>query len=76
MKVKANVVIEINEDDLKDIGRDTGEVLEHRLKLEVEEAIMASEVWHGLKRTVYHAVLDKLREEVAKEFIDKIKGGK
>jgi hypothetical protein len=74
MKVKANVVIEITGEDFVDMDEDMGEVLQLRLKQEVEEAIMASEVWRDLKRTVYHAVLDKLREEVAKEFIDKIKG--
>ncbi len=74
MKVKANVVIEILEADFENMGEDMGEVLELRLKQEIEEAVIKSEVWRDLKRTVYHAVLDKLREEVAKEFIDKIAG--
>ncbi len=74
MKVKANVVIEILEADFENMGEDMGEVLECRLKQEIEEAVMKSEVWRDLKRAVYHAVLDKLREEVAKEFIDKIAG--
>jgi hypothetical protein len=74
MKIKANVVIEITGEDFVDMDEDMGEVLQLRLKQEIEEAIMASEVWHDLKRTVYHAVLDKLRAEVAKEFVDKIKG--
>lgn len=74
MKVKANVVIEILEADFENMGEDMGEVLACRIKQEIEEAIMASSVWRDLKRSVYHAILDKLRAEVAKEFIDKIKG--
>ena len=75
MKVKADIIIDINEQDLEEAGQDIGETLISCLTREVEDAIRGSEVWHDLKRSVYHAILDTLREEVAKEFIDKIKGG-
>ena len=74
MKVKADITIDINEEDLEEAGQDIGETLTSCLTREVENAIKESEVWRDLKRSVYHAVLDKLREEVAKDFIDKIKG--
>jgi hypothetical protein len=74
MKVKADITIDINEADLEEAGQDIGETLISCLTREVEKAITESEVWRDLKRAVYHACLDKLREEVAKEFIDKIKG--
>ena len=75
MKVKADVTIEILEVDFLNMGEDMGETLACRIKSEVQEAIVKSEVWRDLKMQVYHACLDKLREEVAKEFVDKIKGG-
>lgn len=74
MKVKAEVVVEILEADFVNLGEDMGENLSCRIKSEIIEAIMVSEVWRDLKRTIYHACLDKLREEVRKEFADKIKG--
>lgn len=75
MKVKADIVIEIDQADLLEAGEDIGETLISCLTREVERAITESEVWRDLKRAVYHACLDTLREEVAREYIDKIKGG-
>ncbi len=74
MKVKAIVEIDVFPDDLVDAAEAVGSDVIDTLIREVTEAIRKSEAFRDMKRTIYHACLDKLREEVAKDFIDKIKG--
>lgn len=75
MKVKADVTIEMSRRDLNELTEDIGSDLSGWLAREIREQIRNSEAWREMRMTVYHACLDKLREEVAKEFVDQIKGG-
>jgi uncharacterized protein YaaW (UPF0174 family) len=74
MKIKADVTIEASERDLGKLTDDIGSDVFGWLSHEIREQIRKSEAWRDLKRTIYNACLEKLREEVAKEFVDKIKG--
>lgn len=74
MKVKADITFEIDQSDISDMGYGIGESLVDSLAREVREAIKESETWRDMKRAVYNVCMEKIREEIAKEFIDKIKG--
>jgi len=74
MKVKADVTIEASERDLGKLTDDIGSDVFGWLSHEIREQIRKSEAWRDLKMTIYHACLEQLREEVAKDFVDKIKG--
>lgn len=74
MKVRADVTIEMSERDLGKLTEDIGSDLIGWLSSEINRQIRKSEAWRDLKRTIYHACLEQLRDEVRKEFVDKIKG--
>lgn len=74
MKVKADITIEVDPEDLVEAADAVGEDVIDTLIREVTEAIKKSESYRDMRRAIYHACLDKLREDVAKDFIDKIKG--
>jgi len=75
MKVKADITLEFGQSDISDMGYDIGASVTDHMVREIETAIRESEAFRDMKRAIYHACLDRLREEVTKEFVDKIKGG-
>lgn len=75
MKVKADVTIEMSERDLGKLTDDIGTDVFGWLSHEIRDQIRKSEAWRELKMKIYHACLEQLRDEVRKEFVDKIKGG-
>jgi hypothetical protein len=74
MIVHANVRMEIDADDLTQWFEDIDDTIASHLRREIEKALLASEAFRDLKRTIYNACLETLREELAKEFVEKIKG--
>jgi hypothetical protein len=74
MKVNADVTIEYDAKDIENMGLAIDEAVGHQAIRDVTDAIKKSEAFRDLKTQVYHACLDKLRDEVRKEFVDKIKG--
>jgi hypothetical protein len=74
MKVTANVVVEVNSEDLDKMMNDVEDTIQCQIRREVEQAIRESEAFHGLKMVIYHACLDAIRKEIADEFVNKIKG--
>lgn len=74
MKVVANVEIELTVEDLASIGEEVGDNLTFQLQDEIVKSIKESEAWKDMRRQIYNACLVKLREEIAKDWIEKIKG--
>ena len=74
MKVKADIVIEIDQSDLAEMGEDIGESLTDHMIYEVKDAIKESDAWRELKNTIFQACIEKIRKEIAKDFVDQLKG--
>lgn len=74
MKIKAEVVIDLDSDDFAELAGEIDDDIVCRIRREIVDAIHKSEAFRELKQRVYNACLDSIRKEIAAEFIDKIKG--
>jgi hypothetical protein len=74
MRVKAEITIEVDQQDFIDMGQDIGESLTDQMIYEVKEAITESEPWRDLRRVIFTACLERVRDEIKREYLEKVKG--
>lgn len=74
MIVHAHVQIQIEADELTQIYADIDDTIRAQIEREVVEALQKSEAFMDLKKAIYEACLERIRSDIAKEYIEKVKG--
>ena len=74
MKVRAAVTIDIGKADFENMECDIAEEITREVTGEVTGALKKSEAWRDLKAIIYRACLERIRVEIAEEYIAKVKG--
>ena len=74
MKVKADVTIEIDDKDFTNIDAELGEELIAHMTDEVLVALKGSEAYRDLRKIIYNACLERIRGDIAREYVEKVEG--
>ena len=69
-----SIVVEVSEEEAFDITEGIGDSLQQTLIQEISNDIRGSEAWRDLRKSVFHACLTELREQVRRDFKIQEKG--
>jgi len=74
MKISTYVTIDIDKADLEGMECDISENVTREMTNEITRALKESKAWRDLKKIIYEACLERIRKEIAEEYIAKVKG--
>lgn len=74
MKVKAEITVDMTGVDFEDMELNIADAVITAMTDEVHGALKDSDAWRELKSIIYHACLERIRKEIAAEYVAKVEG--